>query len=73
MSRGISLSGFAYNLGLATLGNIIGGAIFVGGVYWIGSPAAREAAAKLAPKKSAVLASSDSSDVADLSLATQAG
>ena len=28
--------------GLATLGNIIGGAIFVAGVYWIGSPNARK-------------------------------
>ena len=35
---GISLSGYAYNLSLATLGNIVGGALFVGGVYWIGSP-----------------------------------
>jgi nitrite transporter NirC len=42
---GVTLNGWAYNLGLATLGNIIGGAIFVAGMYWIGSPEAREAAA----------------------------
>ena len=36
----ISLAGYAYNLGLSTLGNIIGGAVFVGAMYWIGSPAA---------------------------------
>jgi nitrite transporter NirC len=39
----ISVGGYAYNLGLATLGNIVGGALFVGGLYWIGSPNAREA------------------------------
>jgi nitrite transporter NirC len=39
----ITLGGYAYNLGLATLGNVIGGALFVGGLYWIGSPTARAA------------------------------
>jgi nitrite transporter NirC len=38
----ITWTGYAYNLGLATLGNVIGGALFVGGLYWIGSPKARE-------------------------------
>ena len=37
----ITWGGYAYNLGLATLGNIIGGAIFVAGLYWLGSPKAR--------------------------------
>jgi nitrite transporter NirC len=37
----ITWAGYAYNLGLATLGNIIGGAVFVGMAYWIGSPKAR--------------------------------
>src|SRR5262245_49618724 len=37
----ITWAGYAYNLGLATLGNIIGGALFVAGVYWVGSPKAR--------------------------------
>jgi nitrite transporter NirC len=41
----ITWGGYAYNLGLATLGNIIGGAVFVAGVYWVGSPKAREVAA----------------------------
>ena len=41
----ITLSGYWYNLGLSTFGNIIGGAIFVAGLYWIGSPKAREQAA----------------------------
>jgi nitrite transporter len=40
----ITWSGYGYNLGLATLGNIIGGALFVAGVYWLGSPKARELA-----------------------------
>ncbi len=38
----ITWSGYGYNLGLATLGNIIGGAIFVAGPGWVGSPKARE-------------------------------
>jgi nitrite transporter NirC len=40
---GITWSGYAYNLSLATLGNIVGGALFVAGMYWLGSPKAREA------------------------------
>jgi nitrite transporter NirC len=39
----ISLGGYAYNLGLATLGNVVGGAFFVGGLYWLGSQTARAA------------------------------
>jgi nitrite transporter NirC len=42
----ITWEGYAYNLGLATLGNIVGGALFVGGMYWLGSPKAREQAHK---------------------------
>jgi nitrite transporter NirC len=38
---GITIEGYAYNLALATLGNIIGGALFVAGMYWMGSPKAR--------------------------------
>jgi nitrite transporter NirC len=38
----ITWGGYWYNLGLATVGNIIGGALFVGGVYWIGSPKVRD-------------------------------
>jgi nitrite transporter NirC len=38
---GITWAGYGYNLGLATLGNIIGGAFFVAGMYWLGSPNAR--------------------------------
>jgi nitrite transporter NirC len=43
--EGITWLGYAYNLGLATFGNIIGGALFVAGMYWLGSPKAREQAA----------------------------
>src|SRR5947209_7194985 len=38
----ITWAGYAYNLGLATVGNVVGGAVFVAGVYWLGSPTARE-------------------------------
>ena len=33
----ITWSGYGYNIALATLGNIIGGAVFVAGMYWVGS------------------------------------
>jgi nitrite transporter NirC len=38
----ITLAGYGYNLALATVGNVIGGAFFVAGLYWLGSPTARE-------------------------------
>ena len=38
---GLTFGGYAYNLGLATLGNVIGGAVLVAGMYWLGSPEAR--------------------------------
>jgi nitrite transporter NirC len=41
---GITWDGYWYNLGLATLGNVGGGAFFVAGMYWLGSPKAREQA-----------------------------
>jgi len=37
----ITWGGYWYNLGLATLGNVVGGAFFVAGLYWLGSPRAR--------------------------------
>lgn len=36
----ITLAGYGYNVALATLGNIAGGAGFVAGAYWLGSPSA---------------------------------
>ena len=44
----VSLPGFAWNLGWVTLGNIIGGAVFVAGAYYVstyGFPTAKAAAA----------------------------
>jgi nitrite transporter NirC len=41
----ITWAGYGYNLGLATLGNVIGGAVFVAAMYWLGSPKARDQAA----------------------------
>ena len=40
-ASGVTWTGYAYNLGLATLGNIVGGAVLVAGMYWLGSPEAR--------------------------------
>jgi nitrite transporter NirC len=40
-ASGITWSGYAYNLALATAGNVIGGAGLVAGMYWLGSPEAR--------------------------------
>lgn len=48
----ITFGGYAYNVTLATVGNVIGGAVFVAGMYWLGSPdsrAARAASARPAP------------------------
>jgi nitrite transporter len=38
---GISWQGYVYNLSWATAGNIVGGAVFVAGMYWLGSPKLR--------------------------------
>jgi nitrite transporter len=37
----ISWWGYAYNLGISTVGNVVGGVLFVAGMYWLGSPKAR--------------------------------
>src|SRR5262249_27065888 len=50
----ITWGGYWYNLGLATLGNIIGGALFVGGLYWIGSPKARTQAPQAESQSSTI-------------------
>lgn len=42
----ITWEGYAYNLALATAGNIVGGAFFVAGMYWLGSPKARDKVAE---------------------------
>lgn len=34
----ITWNGYVYNVGLATVGNVVGGALFVAGMYWLGSP-----------------------------------
>lgn len=34
----ISWSGFAWNQIWVVMGNVVGGAVFVGGVYWMASP-----------------------------------
>lgn len=31
----LNVGGVCYNIGLATLGNIVGGAVFVGMMYWL--------------------------------------
>jgi nitrite transporter NirC len=48
----ITLYGYGYNLLWATLGNVVGGAIFVAGAYWVGSPKPREQAAVAAAENS---------------------
>jgi nitrite transporter NirC len=53
-SAGISLEGYGYNLGLSTFGNVNGGALFVAGMYWMGSPKARQ---PQRPTEEALLAS----------------
>jgi nitrite transporter NirC len=50
----ISWGGYWYNLGLATAGNVVGGAVFVAGLYWLGSPKAREQAVDVAATPTSV-------------------
>jgi nitrite transporter NirC len=38
----ITWTGYGYNLWWATVGNIVGGALFVAGMYWVGSPKIRQ-------------------------------
>lgn len=40
----ITWAGYGYNLWWATLGNIVGGALFVAGMYWVASPKIRQKA-----------------------------
>ncbi len=47
----ITWGGYWYNLVLGTVGNVVGGAVFVGGLYWLGSPGAREQARKAAESR----------------------
>jgi len=42
-SEGITLLQYAYNLSITTVGNIVGGAGLVAGLYYLGSPAASPA------------------------------
>lgn len=39
----VSLKGALWNLGWVTLGNVIGGGVFVGGAYWLANGSARSA------------------------------
>ncbi len=40
----ITWTGYGYNLWWATVGNIVGGALFVAGMYWVSSPKIRQKA-----------------------------
>ena len=50
---GITFGGYAYNVVLATLSNIVGGAGFVAGMYWVGCRAPKPAAAARQPELTA--------------------
>ncbi len=62
----ITWGGYAYNVGLATLGNIVGGALFVAGMYWLGCSEATHR-----PHEN-VLLSETNGDMADGGLLTTA-
>jgi len=57
----ISWAGYVYNLVPATLGNIVSGSIFMGGLYWFVSPVraleAAPAASRVVPQEIAVATS----------------
>ncbi|MCS7167453.1 MAG: formate/nitrite transporter family protein [Gemmatales bacterium] len=52
----ISWAGYWYNVGLATLGNIVGGAVLVAGFYWLGTPEMRAQVAAMQEKSEEVAA-----------------
>jgi nitrite transporter NirC len=62
--EGITCGGYAYNLALSTVGNVIGGAVFVAGLYWLGSPRAREQARAAAAEADAPALAPEASRVA---------
>jgi nitrite transporter NirC len=53
-------AGYGYNLSLSTLGNVVGGAFFVAGVYWWGSSPAQS---PVVPSVNGTLAATTSGDV----------
>jgi nitrite transporter NirC len=55
----VSWAGYVQNLLPVTLGNIVGGAFFVGGLYWLSAPVRR-----LVPQASAAPGSPDGSEPA---------
>src|SRR5205814_2873575 len=71
-SETVTWNGYWYNLGLATLGNVVGGAVFVAGLYWVGSPTARaEARERLARLEAEMNGAADPA-AAGLALAPEA-
>jgi nitrite transporter NirC len=52
----VTWTGFAWNLAAVTLGNVVGGACFVAGLYWLASPVKRFApAVQVAPAAAPVV------------------
>ncbi len=58
----ISWAGFVHNLVPVTLGNIVGGALFVGGAYWLANQPLRLPLARPAETRAAVAAESAAGD-----------
>ena len=52
---GVSWVGFVWNQTWVILGNIIGGGVFVGTLYWMASPVRREPATETAGKGAALM------------------
>ena len=51
----VSWGGFLWNQTWVVLGNIVGGGVFVGALYWMASPVRREPAAELVGKTSPLM------------------
>jgi nitrite transporter NirC len=58
----VSVSGFVHNLVPVTLGNIVGGALFVGGAYWLANQPLRVPLLRPADVRSSVAAESAAGD-----------
>jgi nitrite transporter NirC len=58
----VSWDGFVHNLVPVTLGNIVGGALFVGGAYWLASQPLRLPLLRATEARGAVVAESAAGD-----------
>lgn len=60
-TEAVSVAGLAWNLSWVTLGNIVGGAVFVAGAYWAASPTTQPETEPVQPETTTPVSSTSSS------------